>query len=63
MTGEMLTEKLSFLAKLSETRLMRVVRGGIGMAGTLVLPASLLLLLAHFPGQSQNLWDSNSLDE
>ncbi len=49
MTGEMLTEKLSFLAKLSETRLMRVVRGGIGMAGTLVLPASLLLLLAHFP--------------
>ena len=49
MTSEQLTERLSFIATLSETRFFRVVRGAMGLAGTLILPASLLLLFAHFP--------------
>ena len=49
MSGEVLQEKLSFLAELSEMRLFRVVRGSMGVAGALILPASVLLLLAHFP--------------
>lgn len=49
MTSEQLTQRLSFLATLSETRFVRVIRGGLSLAGTLMLPAAALLLLAHFP--------------
>lgn len=49
MTAQSIQEHLNFLAWLSELRPVRTVRAGLGLAGTLALPAAIMLLIADFP--------------
>ncbi|HBT79590.1 MAG TPA: PTS cellobiose transporter subunit IIC [Selenomonas sp.] len=49
MTAQSIQERLNLLAWLADLRAVRTVRSGLGLAGTLALPASVLLLVAEFP--------------